>query len=119
MKTDTFPNQGSAKQPSPPPNTVFRLLLDERRRQLLRILRQSVGVYTLTDLVDHLELLEDTEASGSEIECSLVHVHLPVLEEAGIVQYDTAMGTVKPTEKVRSLEPYLELSAPHDRQTAD
>ncbi|MCU4751088.1 hypothetical protein OB919_03680 [Halobacteria archaeon AArc-curdl1] len=115
MKTDTLPNQGGVKRPSLTPNTTFRLLLDERRRQLLRTLTQSVGTHTVTDLVDHLQILEGPATPRGEVECSLLHVHLPILEEAGVVQYDTTVGTVKTTEKARSLDPYLELAAPHDR----
>lgn len=116
MKTETFLNQGGVKRPALPPNTVFRLLLDERRRQLLRTLTQSIGIHTVPDLIDHLETLAGEETPRNEIECSLLHVHLPMLEEADVVRYDRATGTVKRTKKARSLEPYLELAAPHDRQ---
>jgi hypothetical protein len=92
--------------------TIFELLTNERRQRALQYLTQAVGAVPISDLADQLTLLEgDHIREQYERVCtSLVHVHLPKMADAGVVQYDLARETVNPQEAIEQITPYLELA---------
>ncbi|MHC3439509.1 DUF7344 domain-containing protein [Natrialbaceae archaeon A-gly3] len=96
---------------TPSLDRIFDLLSDRRRRYTLYCLYDSEnGVATIEDIVEYVLSLE---ASGNSPErrdqllTSLEHMHLPRLEDAGIVEYDTRSDTVRYWGQP-SLEEWLE-----------
>ncbi|RQG90600.1 DUF7344 domain-containing protein [Natrarchaeobius chitinivorans] len=91
---------------SPPLDLVFDLLSNRRRRYALYFLyEQSDGVATVTDVTDHVVALEgqrdecesapDVEQRKQEVRTELRHVHLPKLEDSGILEHDQRSETVR------------------------
>lgn len=72
----------------------YRLLDSRRRRVLLSVLAErddSVSVGELARRVAEAESEDDTLASvdtASDIRIDLHHVHLPLLDDCGVVEYD-------------------------------
>ena len=91
---------------------LFRVLADSSRRTVLFHLRQHRAA-TLEELVDVLtavstdDLDEDDRASLST---SLVHSQLPVLEEHGLLTYDSAEGIVESTQIHGKIGEWLDLA---------
>jgi DNA-binding transcriptional ArsR family regulator len=73
---------------------IFDLLSDRRRlRALAHLSRRSgrpVDVDTLVDVVAAAEPTADRES----VAISLAHVHLPKLEQAGLIEYDSGCSEV-------------------------
>lgn len=70
--------------------TRHRLLADEQRRSVIESLPTvGHGDITLDAFAAHLEGTENVRvASGQRLRCRLHHVHLPMLDEAGLLAYD-------------------------------
>ncbi len=67
-----------------------RLLADERRRTLLDVLGDSTLPVDLTTLAEDLATHdEDDAATVDELAISLHHRHLPMMDDLGVVDYDT------------------------------
>jgi len=88
----------------PPPDDLFRAVADSDRRRLLAVLSTESSV-PLDDLTDILVGWE-TSASGpagrdewAQMQIELVHMHLPLLSDAGLVTYedDTVQLTCEST----------------------
>ena len=80
---------------------VFRALAASRRRAICRYFESSGDdVADLDDLVDFVVETERAERSDDrpdhrrEVAVDLHHVHLPVLAEAGVVEFDSRSGSV-------------------------
>ncbi len=90
---------------------LFRVLCDERRRAVLAVLYRRDGDIAVPELVEGL-----LEASGDgpvsprhrqQVATALVHVHLPHLAGAGLVDYDRRARTVRLTDAADRLEPMV------------
>lgn len=98
-------------------DTLYALLADRRRRTVLSILAARDRSMTVSDLASAILEFDDADAgSGYEDELTrigvaLVHVHLPRLADAGIVEYDATHGLVEPTAELDRLEPHLPSNA--------
>ncbi|MFP8954879.1 hypothetical protein ACLI4Z_18245 [Natrialbaceae archaeon A-arb3/5] len=76
-------------------DNVFEALGNERRRTLLAVLRSSRKSHS-TRAVAQAVAAEELDTSSydapdehvDEVQMSLVHVHLPMLSEAGLIAYD-------------------------------
>ncbi|WP_255195472.1 DUF7344 domain-containing protein [Halorarius litoreus] len=74
---------------------AFRLLADETRRHLLYLLREH-GRFRVDDLTDvltgWLALQRDdgraTPTDHTRVQLELYHVHVPMLVDAGLLEYD-------------------------------
>lgn len=97
-------------------DAAFRALGAAPRRRALGHLLDGSGVVAVAELVDRLHTESDTEAGSGhgadglsrlDRHIGLVHVHLPLLEEAGIVEFDRRSRTVVATETAASLAPLL------------
>lgn len=93
---------------------LFRILAHERRRQVLATLWATESGVPVDELATRLASAESradestSEAARKEVETSLVHVHLPKLVDAGLVEWcdrerkqavePTAEGDALPTE---------------------
>lgn len=82
-------------------STQYRLLADEQRRfviESLRTARRGVDT-TLDELAAHLERAQQrtdgTDAECRNLRCRLHHVHLPMLADVGLLDYDAETKRVR------------------------
>lgn len=93
---------------TPSLDLVFELLSDRRRRYALYLLyEQPDGVATIDEVTDHVTRLETRETGPGptgeattpqrkrEIQVELQHVHLPKLEDAGVLEIDHRSETLR------------------------
>ena len=97
---------------TPSLDIVFDLLADQRRRYALYYLYDVPDdVATVDEIATHVRRLEDDCGRPEEHErhvlTALQHVHLPKLEDAGIVEHDSRSQTVRYWSRP-SLEEWLE-----------
>jgi hypothetical protein len=90
---------------------LYRMLADERRRRVLRHLLEHEET-TMRELVDVVVGWQASTGAvvGPEeherVAISLHHVHLPLLDQSGLLCYDPGTGAVRfgsPPEAVRQL----------------
>lgn len=97
-------------------DAVLSALADRPRREILdRLLAAEAEAVTFEELVTHL--IERDAASRSRpqsrpldretVAGTLHHVHLPILSEVGLVDYESARGLVWATERAETYEPVL------------
>lgn len=94
-----------AARPASPQLTqdvLFDLLQNERRRLAIQYLRATGGEAAIGDVAEHVAAAEqDTTVAAlssqerKRVYASLYQSHLPKLDEAGVVTYDRAAGTVE------------------------
>lgn len=73
---------------------IISLLADSRRRTVVRTLETAPK--NRTDRESLLESLPTSEAmTADEWALELAHVHLPLLEERGLVEYDAHSETIR------------------------
>lgn len=73
----------------------FRVLADFRRRHVLDVLEDADEPCGLDGLATAIEAREVRTADADDVRITLHHVHLPMLDDAGLVEYDPATGTVE------------------------
>lgn len=83
-------------------DALFAILAEPRRRRLLDIL-DSPGSGRRTTLYDLSERLAADEGSATgeqrhDAAIALHHVHLPMLDDAGLVEYDPGAKVVETTD---------------------
>lgn len=94
-------------------DAVLQVATHERRRRILQYLGEHDGDTVSTD--DLAEWLRNTatESSGGsrldreQLVIELHHVHLPKLDEVGVIEYDVETGTVRPRLQPR-VETFVE-----------
>jgi hypothetical protein len=81
---------------------AYKILADADRRHIIHKLIKNDGLSTISDLSQQLASCSDTpEESDTALEraeISLVHNHLPRLEDHGVLEYDTRSGDVVLTD---------------------
>lgn len=97
-------------------SAVFKLLSHYRRRVAIQYLAAQVGTTSVVDLADQIALLENkhTDNHHARIFVSLIHNHLPKLDEAGVVEYDQDQAVVKLSDQATDARSYLDLVADAD-----
>lgn len=96
-------------------DTAFRLLADTTRRHLLYLLREH-GTLATDDLADvltgWLALRHDdqpaTPDDHTRVQLELRHVHVPMLVDASVLEYDESDGTVTLRELPEPVERLLD-----------
>lgn len=96
--------------------TVFEILRNERRRHVLRYLKAHDGEsVAFEDLLEYVTARENdvpieelTATQRKRTYAGLTQVHLPMLEERGVIQYDPETKEVELTPRARQVEFYLE-----------
>lgn len=81
----------------PVPDEAYRSVADQRRRHVLSYLRDtSTQTAALDDLVDYVvEQETNSPAPDREsVKIDLYHVHLPLLADAGAIDFDSRTETV-------------------------
>lgn len=97
---------------------IHDLLRNERRRQVIKHLQETVGKTTLRDLAEQIAEYETGESPPpknirNSVYNSLHQTHLPKLDQRGIIDYDSDRKTIKLREKARSVEVYMEIVTPY------
>ena len=96
---------------APSLDRIFDLLSERRRRHVLYCLYETEdGVATVDDIVEYVLSLEgrdDSPEHREQLVMALEHKHLPRLEDAGIVEYDSRSDTVRRWSQP-SLEEWLD-----------
>ena len=96
-------------------DVAFDLLSSRLRRDVLRYLVQDVDVLELRSLADQLLVWDETgEDDIEEICIALHHVHLPKLEDAGLITYDSNQRRIECQDAVDSVAPYLDFAVRDD-----
>ena len=98
------------------PTTIdiaFDLLKNARRRRILSHLLMADGPVELKALAEKVAAAVSDQSAALppeefEATCtSLVHSHIPRLEDAGFIEYDTERSTVALTCQAGEIEPLL------------
>jgi len=94
-------------------SAVFKLLSHHRRRIAVQYLATQAGTTSVSDVADQIALLEGehTHDRYERICTSLVHTHLPMLADAGAIEYDRDRQVVELGDQATDMLPYLELAA--------
>ena len=98
-------------------DTIFDLLGNERRRACLKRLQTAEGERSVRDLSQEIAGdIADASTSPEDIHnsvyISLCQSHLPKLDMADIVDYDSDAKTVSRGQAFDQIEPYLETQTP-------
>jgi hypothetical protein len=100
-----------------PEDDLFHLLQNERRRNVLRYLRDRDGSVEMRDVAEQVAAWEhDTtveQLSSDErqrVYISLYQSHLDTLEETGVIDYNQSRGVVTPTPLLDDVVRYLDLA---------
>jgi DNA-binding transcriptional ArsR family regulator len=106
--------------PSPPNDSdqlsrLFGLLANRRRRVTLSVLEEgqtSVEALATSIAADELDKPRSrvTDEDRTRVEVALHHVHLPKLQDAGLLTYDSRQFVVVPNDLLLSEEEWTGLS---------
>ncbi|WP_225333986.1 DUF7344 domain-containing protein [Halomicrobium urmianum] len=95
---------------------IFDVLQNERRRYVLQYLRRHGGPVELGDLATRVAAREyevsEGDVSGKQrkrVYTTLQQTHLPKMDEAGIVAFDSDAGVIDTTPYTEELTVYLEI----------
>ncbi|WP_232820460.1 DUF7344 domain-containing protein [Halorussus litoreus] len=104
-----------AEENSAEVSVTFDLLANARRRGVLYAVKRD-GAATVEELAERIAAWQagagaqqgegDASPSPADVRTSLLHVHLPKLADAKVVDYDAHDGTVELAE-AHDLDPYL------------
>jgi DNA-binding transcriptional ArsR family regulator len=76
-------------------NDVLRLLADTHRRKLVSRLEADGRNWIDVDSLVRAELAANEELDATTLEQELYHVHLPLLEDVGLIDYDGHSKTIR------------------------
>lgn len=95
-------------------DTVYDLLSNKRRRFVISKLRRADGAVSVNELSESVaawengvEVDELTDKQIKRVYVSLYQIHIPKLDDAGLVAYDKDSGQVELTPTVSELDSYL------------
>lgn len=93
---------------------LFSLLSNPRRRFVLQYLNRTTNPVTLQDLATEVAAWENetdpeslTDKQQKRLYVSLYQTHIPKLEEAGIIEYDSDSGEITLTDQAGDLNKHL------------
>lgn len=93
---------------------LFGVLRNQRRRRLLHHLREAGGEATLSDLARRVAAAENdkpvgaiTGAERNRVYSSMRQVHLPALDDAGVVEFDRSRNEIRVAAGFEAVRPYL------------
>lgn len=111
-------SDGADAEPRLTADQIFDLLRSERRRTVLRYLRDEEGPVSVVDLAERVAAREhDTtvralaSAERERVSVSLCHSHLPKLAEAGVVEYDRDRDVVERRPRADRLDQHFPSSS--------
>jgi len=93
---------------------VFDILSNSRRRFLLSRLQQADEPKRLMELADEIAAWENdttveelTDKESKRVYVSVYQTHVPKLEDAGLITYDSETGLIELSESAREVERYM------------
>lgn len=96
-------------------DVVFGILQNKRRRNILRYLMSVDRMVTQAELAEQIAAQENgitvaelDSTQRKRVYVALYQTHLPKLDEAGLVEYNSDRGHVRLTDVAPALKPYLE-----------
>ena len=99
-----------------PKDVVFGLLSAKRRRDVLTYLDESGGESTLGDLAEHIAAMENgieprqlSSKQRKRVYVALYQAHLPKMDDADVIDYDQARGSIELRPEAEQLLGYLDL----------
>lgn len=87
---------------------VYDLLADQHRRQVLLALHRRNGPRQLPSLATDVAGVSEPTRTVERLYLRLYHVHVPKLEDRGVVTYDDESDLVELTERGKSLAAALD-----------
>lgn len=98
------------------PEQIFEILSNERRRLVLKYLRQHNGEQVnFRDLVDQIAAWENDTTQGKlntdDRKCvytALRQTHLPKLDQFDVIEYDRQRGLIEPKEIIENTYKYMD-----------
>ncbi|USZ70307.1 DUF7344 domain-containing protein [Natronosalvus halobius] len=95
---------------------IFEVLRNQRRRYVLQFLKQDGRPVELGDLAQQVAAWEyETTLEGvtpeqrKRVYTTLQQTHLPKMDTAGILRFDSDDGVIEPTDRTSDLNVYLEI----------
>ncbi|PSP91446.1 hypothetical protein BRC87_02895 [Halobacteriales archaeon QS_4_66_20] len=95
---------------------LFEVLQNQRRRCVLKYLREHEEATTLSDLSEQIAAWENDKEvrriSSSErkrVYVALYQCHLPKMDDMGVVEFEKARGTIEPGEHIERCYEYLDV----------
>lgn len=117
-KGQTSPS-GDTDDADLPPEVVFEILRNSRRRRVLEHLESTGKRATIKELVEHIATeehdiasLEPSRPEYKSIYVALLQSHLPKMDDAGIIHYDQENKTVELRDASSVVFRYLDID--HD-----
>ena len=112
---DAAPHTGDAVASSLTTDDVFHLLQNERRRNVLRYLRDTDGQVRMRDVAEQVAAWEhNTTVEGlssdqrQRVYIPLYQSHLPKLDKAGLIEYQQNRGIVERLPLADQVDHYLD-----------
>jgi hypothetical protein len=109
------PGRGVAREGPLPLDEVFDVLKNERRRAVLRALRDDDGVVRIGAMAECIAARENGKPRahlGSKerkrVYVGLHQYHLPKMDTLGVVEFNKPRGVVRPGAQFERVVPYLE-----------
>lgn len=95
-------------------DAVFDILSNSRRRFLLSRLQQAQEPKRLMELADEIAAWENdttvealSDKESKRVYVSVYQTHVPKLEDAGLITYDSETGVIELSESAREVERYM------------
>lgn len=109
----------SPAEPSPlPKDRIFGLLSVARRRDVLTYVDENGGETTLSEVAEYIAAKENdiavsqlTSTQRKRVYIGLYHCHLPKLDDANVIEYNQARGTIELRAEADQLFPHLSLES--------
>ncbi|SDM76357.1 hypothetical protein SAMN04487949_2529 [Halogranum gelatinilyticum] len=103
---------------------IHDILRNDRRRAVLKHLRQTTSDVTLRDLAEGIAEIETGESPPPKniresVYNSLHQTHLPKLDERGVISYDKNRKTIALEERARAVNIYMEVVTKYGITWAD
>lgn len=96
-------------------DAIYNVLSNQRRRYTLHYLARQDGTVDLRDLSKRIaawehdeQMVDVTWEQRKNVYTALQQVHLPRMDEAGIVDFDRNRGEITLRDDVENLQPYLD-----------
>ncbi|TYL36519.1 hypothetical protein CV102_22110 [Natronococcus pandeyae] len=74
---------------------LLRLLADSRRREIVSALETHDDNWTDVENLQGTVLTTSGKANSSDLKTEIHHVHLPMLEDRGLIDYDRHSETIR------------------------
>jgi hypothetical protein len=102
-------------------DTIFEILKNQRRRYVLKYLREAEGTVQLNELADQVAAWENDKAVGlvssnerKRVYVGLYQCHLTKMDDSEVIDFDQYRGTIEVRPAVERLYEYLDFGEKSD-----